>query len=99
MIYVFKTSVETEKEICELKPDLDKLLPQAKWNFDLDDCDRILRIDSQTENTQAIIKLLQDTGYECEEIILEPGNLGVIFDHQGSQVYAAIHGHRGNKVC
>jgi hypothetical protein len=68
MIYVFKTSVETEKDICELKPGLDKLLPQAKWNFDLDDCDRILRIDSQEENIHTVIELLKNTGYECEEL-------------------------------
>ncbi|MBG6234726.1 hypothetical protein IWX76_001294 [Pedobacter sp. CAN_A7] len=68
MIYVFKTSVETEQDIWKLKIGLDNLLPQAKWNFDLDDCDRILRIDSQTENTHAVIKLLDDRGYDCEEL-------------------------------
>lgn len=68
MIYVFKTSVETEQDIFELKPRLDSLVPQAKWNFDLDDCDRILRIDSEMENTDAVIGLLQETGYDCEEL-------------------------------
>lgn len=68
MIYVFKTSVETEQDIFELKPRLDSLVPQAKWNFDLDDCDRILRIDSEMENTDAVIELLLDTGYDCEEL-------------------------------
>ena len=68
MIYVFKTSVESEQDIQKLKSGLDKLLPQAKWNFDLDDCDNILRIDSHTEQTSAVITLLQYIGYDCEEL-------------------------------
>ena len=68
MIYVFKTSVESEQDIRKLKLGLDKLLPQAIWNFDLDDCDNILRIDSHTEKTGAVIRLLQYIGYDCEEL-------------------------------
>ena len=38
------------------------------WNFDLEDCDKILRIDSPTEITETIIKLLQEKGFKCEEL-------------------------------
>ena len=68
MIYVFKTSVTTEKDIQTIQPNLNVLLPKAKWNFDLEDCDRILRIDSQIENSEAIIKLLNNSGFKCEEL-------------------------------
>ena len=68
MIYVFKTSVKTGKDIRKLKSHLNEICQQAKWNFDLYDCDKILRIDSQTEIAQPVIKLLQHTGFECEEL-------------------------------
>lgn len=46
MILVFKTSVKTKIQLKKLKPHIDHILPRAKWNFDLEDCDKILRIDS-----------------------------------------------------
>jgi hypothetical protein len=68
MIYVFKTSVKTKKAVKQLTSHLDKLLETSIWNFDLEDYDKILRIDSQTEITGATIKLLQDNGFDCEEL-------------------------------
>jgi len=68
MIYVFKTSVKRKKDIEKLKPNLTKLLPLTKWNFDLEDCDKILRIESQNEITNLIIKELQRCGFHCEEL-------------------------------
>lgn len=40
MIFVFKTSVKTKMQIKKLKPHIDKGLPKAKWNFDLEDIDK-----------------------------------------------------------
>jgi hypothetical protein len=68
MIYVFKTSVNTKKDIKELTSKLEHFIPNSKWNFDLEDCDKILRIDSQFEVREATIKLLQANGYKCEEL-------------------------------
>lgn len=67
MISVFRTSVLTWEDIDQLRPHLDKL-PQNKWNFDLEDCDKVLRIDSEMEISQIIVKLLQEKGYDCEEL-------------------------------
>jgi len=68
MIYVFKTSVKTKKAIKELSPKLEYRIPNSKWNFDLEDCDKILRIDSQFDIREATIKLFQGNGYKCEEL-------------------------------
>lgn len=68
MIYVFKTSVKTEKDIRKLAPELDELLPDARWNFDLDDCDNILRIESRDTIAEQVITLLLVTGFDCEEL-------------------------------
>ena len=68
MISVFKTSVSNESDIEILKPLLDTQLENSKWNFDLEDCDNILRIDSLNEVGEQTIKLLKDYGFECEEL-------------------------------
>ncbi len=68
MIYVFKTSINSKKSIKKLTPHLNKLLAVANWNFDLEDCDKILRIDSQKNIVKKTIKILNDYGFECEEL-------------------------------
>ncbi|HJW17590.1 MAG TPA: hypothetical protein VJ499_10740 [Flavisolibacter sp.] len=68
MIYVFKTSVKTKFQARKLKPHIDQLLPEAKWNFDLDDCDKVLRIDSEENIISPVINLLRNKQFDCEEL-------------------------------
>jgi hypothetical protein len=68
MIYVFKTSVKTKLQVKRLKPHINKILPSEKWNFDLEDCDRILRIDSEENIGLKIIGLLNMHKFNCEEL-------------------------------
>ena len=68
MIYVFKTTVNTEVQVRKLKPYLDKLFPLSKWNFDLEDCDHVFRIES-AENIRILIKFLFKVfDFHCEEL-------------------------------
>ena len=68
MIFVFKTSVKTKMQAKKLKLHIDKMLPNAKWNFDLKDNDKILRIDSEEDVVFKIIDLLNVHEYSCEEL-------------------------------
>lgn len=68
MIYVFKTSVKTKKAVKQLAPKLNDLFPASKWNFDLHDCDKILRIDSKSNIAEQTRKLLLDNGFDCMEL-------------------------------
>ena len=44
-VLVFKTSVTTTGQISRIGPLLDNLINESeKWNFDLEDCDNILRV-------------------------------------------------------
>ncbi|HET7361822.1 MAG TPA: hypothetical protein VFI78_07810 [Salinimicrobium sp.] len=57
-VLVFKTSVSQTKEIKELQQSLDRLVnSHGKWNFDLEDCDNILRVENQ--ELEASVKLSQ----------------------------------------
>jgi len=68
MIYVFKTSVRTKIQAKSIKPHIDQILPNAKWNFDLEDCDKILRIDSEENISLPIKNLLKNHNFYCEEL-------------------------------
>ncbi len=68
MIYVFKTSVKTEDQVKKLKPHINNILPKEKWSFDLEDCDKILRIDSEKNTVLKIVDLLNIHRFNCEEL-------------------------------
>ncbi len=70
MIYVFKTSVEKIDLVKYLSAELNVLLPDSKWNFDLEDCDNIFRVDSNLPNVELrVIIFFQKKGIECTELI------------------------------
>ncbi|MEM6515964.1 MAG: hypothetical protein AAF688_07255 [Bacteroidota bacterium] len=66
-VYVFKTSVK-KKDLNELEDILNSILPNSRWNFDLEDCDNILRIESETDISQLTCSRLKDKGYFCKEL-------------------------------
>lgn len=68
MIHVFKTSVNTDEDIKKLKSKLDNLSTTLKWNFDLKDCDNILRIEAPYISPMTIIDLLVEANFECQEL-------------------------------
>jgi hypothetical protein len=68
MIEVFKTNVyevSHSEKIIEL---LYQHFPQCKINFDLDDCDNILRIEGSVFETDEIKLIVNEHGYMCEEL-------------------------------
>lgn len=68
VIYVFATSVETEKEVALLQPLLDHLAGTG-WSFDLEDCDRVLRVDCAADIPEAeIADILHRNGFRCEAL-------------------------------
>lgn len=68
MIYVFKTNITNKKSVNYLKPFLDEISEIKKWNFDLEDCDNILRIDGKKNISDQIIMLIKAHNYSCIEL-------------------------------
>ncbi|MEM1339315.1 MAG: hypothetical protein AAF717_19175 [Bacteroidota bacterium] len=68
-VLVFKTSVTTDKEVRQLSQSLNQLINKnGRWNFDLEDCDNIFRVETQCPDVSAITRLFQNLGFLCEEI-------------------------------
>ena len=65
MIYVFKTSVDSQIKLESASALLNQLLPESQWNFDLEDCDNILRVDSEM-NVAALLH--NNTIFDCIEL-------------------------------
>ncbi len=68
-VLVFSTSVNSQGEVNALRPLLDFMLAgHGQWNFDLEDCDRILRVESASQVRERIMALLAGFGYACSEL-------------------------------
>jgi hypothetical protein len=66
MVLIFKTSVSSIEQVKNLTPFLNKLLDGKKWNFDLEDCDHIFRVESDSDMSLELINELHKKGFDCE---------------------------------
>jgi hypothetical protein len=65
MIEVFKTNVETATDAGNLIEILLQHFPGSKINFDLQDCDKILRVEGRDFSTNKIMLTLKEKGFHC----------------------------------
>ncbi len=66
MVEIFKTNVIDIGTSKMLTQKLERAFPDNKINFDLEDCDRILRIEGDRVMSPAIISVLNAYGFWCE---------------------------------
>ncbi|AGC76063.1 hypothetical protein LX97_00738 [Nonlabens dokdonensis] len=68
-VLVFRTSIESEKDIKIVTHYLNNHKAIFSWNLDLEDWENILRLEVvNTIFTRDIIKNIKRLGYECEEL-------------------------------
>ncbi|AEW02944.1 hypothetical protein A4D02_02820 [Niastella koreensis] len=67
-VLVFKTNLRFKKHINAVTPHINNLQGIARWNVDLDDTDKILRIESIDLSPRSVEATLQQAGYFCEEL-------------------------------
>jgi hypothetical protein len=68
MIEVFKTNVQRTNQAKQIITLLNEHLPNSRINFDLEDCDKVLRIDSPRIINADVITMLRQNGFLCEEL-------------------------------
>jgi len=66
MVEIFKTDVSKKTKAKNILSMLQKEFPQLKINFDLGDCDKILRVEGKMISVEEIISLMEKQKYLCE---------------------------------
>ena len=66
MVEVFKTNIFKHEQAKLILSVLKSKYPDTKINFDLDDCDKILRVEGKKIKTGEITNLITSKGFECE---------------------------------
>jgi hypothetical protein len=68
MIEVFKTNVQEVSHANEIIAMLLEHLPGSKINFDMHDCDKVLRVEGNNYIPEKIIALVQAKGFNCSPL-------------------------------
>ncbi|MEO6329991.1 MAG: hypothetical protein ABIO55_13730 [Ginsengibacter sp.] len=67
-IFVFKTNIRYKKHISAVRSRIEAEPQIIKWNVDLHDIDKILRIESLDLQPAIVEDLVRKAGYYCEEL-------------------------------
>lgn len=68
-VEIFKTNVQEVADSQQVIARLLEHLPQTKINFDLSDCDRILRVEGASVCVDTVTKLVASFGFDCEILV------------------------------
>jgi len=66
MVEVFKTNVQKKIQSKRLLGILSDAFPALKINFDLSDCDKVLRVEGECMEALKIMILVKEYGFTCE---------------------------------
>lgn len=68
MVEVFKTNIRKLNISQEIVEMLKNRFPDHKINFDLEDCDNILRVEASRPQPAEIVRLIEGLGFQCETL-------------------------------
>ncbi|MEC5145562.1 hypothetical protein [Chitinophaga sp. 212800010-3] len=66
MVEVFKTNVQRSSAAKEIISVLLRNFPGSKINFDLDDCDKVLRVEGEDFQPGKIMMIVNENGFQCQ---------------------------------
>jgi hypothetical protein len=66
MVEIFKTDVSKKTKARNILSTLQNEFPNLKINFDLHDCDKILRVEGKIISVDKIISAMERQKYFCE---------------------------------
>jgi hypothetical protein len=66
MVEAFKTNVQRKTQSKMLLSILSEAFPSCKINFDLSDCDKVLRVEGDDIEALNIMILVKESGFRCE---------------------------------
>jgi hypothetical protein len=69
MVNVYKTNVNKPNQAALIVQTLQNQLPGRIINFDLEDCDKILRVEGWENDSSSVINFLNQIGFYCDELL------------------------------
>lgn len=66
MVEIFKTNIRSIHKAKLIIQKLSEEFPRHKINFDLNDCDKILRVQGENISSEKIIQVLIEENYQCK---------------------------------
>ncbi|WP_342086229.1 hypothetical protein [Dyadobacter sp. OTU695] len=67
-VLVFKTNINNPRQVRSIANTLDNCPDILKWNVDLADIDKVLRVEATHAQCGPVIELVTRAGYACEEL-------------------------------
>jgi hypothetical protein len=68
MVEVFKTNVAEVSHADAIVEILQQYFPGNRINFDLEDCDKVLRIEGKNFAAVKVMRVVHEHGFVCEEL-------------------------------
>lgn len=74
-VFVFSTSLQTDTDVESISPVLNRCSKIKVWSVDLEDTDRVLRVECCGLSASDIISMLNANGYTCKELEYLPSEI------------------------
>lgn len=70
-IFIYKTNVSTQGHVQQVRTLFERVLSIKRWSFDLEDCDKVLRIEAHGLQRETVASMLAKVGIFCEPLEYE----------------------------
>lgn len=67
-VKIFSTDIENRTQVNDISAAICSLFPHSIVTVDLEDCDKVLRVEGNIPTSEYIINLLSKLGFRCEEL-------------------------------
>lgn len=68
-LFILKTDIKTQRQVNALKPVLTQNQQIARWTIDLDDVDKVLKVETKEDcDGNDMIDMVRKQGIHCEEL-------------------------------
>jgi hypothetical protein len=67
-VLVFKTNLQQADDVERVTTTMNEEQRILKWTVDREDCDKVLRVESDRIHADEVAALIRQAGYSCEEL-------------------------------
>ena len=68
-LFILKTDIRNKRQLNQVRPIFQKSNHISRWSIDLDDVDKVLKVETKADAHEAeMIELLRSQGINCEAL-------------------------------